>query len=425
MTPNILTKLLVLAGLLAASASANSINVTQCAWDGVDCVLTSGFIASLPGRLGSTPTTNSAKVLARAAYRATVCANFTGSRVDCVGAATQYGCEWDAAAQSCGIKDLLDPELLRRSAFCPDSRLDAAVSCAALTSSGDGWQASCAAASYGGSTCKVVNSSSVLGSGPAQSLGDVVMGVVNGVAAQAVQAIKDAAGKLNVTLSNTTVALLVNNATATANSSQACVAGWTTNTTYLKSLADSVISGLRSGNDALSTLMTPELFGNCNTSTKLMSTVKTCPIKVNKADCTAVAGCNWIDLAQACTVAMDAVDRIMLQDPKDAWVAVYNNASALCDSLATESSCNATSPRLSVNLTIDPAILKNLSSLLPSFAIDVVNNITGGAGLSMGGSTILGGGGGGGAAGMAAASWWIAALAAVAALIVGHGLHQQ
>ncbi|KAG2427589.1 hypothetical protein HXX76_012243 [Chlamydomonas incerta] len=427
MTPTF-AKLLLLAGL-AAVASANTINVTQCAWDGLDCVLTSGFIASLPGRLGQ-PTTNSAKVLARAAYRATVCANYTASRVDCVAAASAYGCEWDAVAQSCGIQDLLDPELLRRSAFCPGSRLDAAVSCASLTggaangASGSGWQATCAAASYGGYGCRVVNGSSLLTSQPVQSLGDLVMGVVSGVAAQAVQAIKDAAGQLNVTVSNTTISLLVNNATSAANSSQACVAAWTTDGAYLKSLADSVISGLGSGKDALSTIMTPELFGDCNTSSKLMSTVKTCPIKLNKADCSAVSGCSWLDLAQACTVAMDAVERIML-DPKDIWVAVYNNASALCDSLATESTCNVTTPRLSLNLTVDPAILKNLTSLLPSFAIDVVNNITNGAGVSVGGSTILGGAGGGGAAGMAAVSWWMVALAAVAAMVMGHGVQQQ
>ncbi|PNW76602.1 hypothetical protein CHLRE_11g467725v5 [Chlamydomonas reinhardtii] len=426
MTP--FAKLLLLAGLVAAAAAA-SINVTQCGWDGADCVLTSGFIASLPERLG-TPTTNSAKVLARAAYRATVCANYTASRIDCVAAATEYGCEWDAVAQSCGIKDLLDPELLRRSAFCPGSRLDAAVSCASLTggaadgSSGSGWQDTCASASYGGYSCKLVNGSSVLTSQPVQTLGDAVMGLINGVAAQAVQAIKDAAGQLNVTVSNATISLLVNNATAAANNSQACVAAWTTDTSYLKSLADTVISGLGSGKDVLSSLMTPELFGSCNTSSKLMSTVNTCPIKLNKADCAAVSGCSWVDLAQACTVAMDVVERMML-DPKDIWVAAYNNASALCDSLATQSSCNVTTPRLSLNLTVDPAILKNLSSLLPSFAIDALNNITNGAGISVGGSTTILGGAGGGAAGMAATAWWTVALAAVAALVLGHGVDQH
>lgn len=91
-------------------------------------------------------------------------------------------------------------QLLRRSAFCPGSRLDAAVSCASLTggaadgSSGSGWQDTCASASYGGYSCKLVNGSSVLTSQPVQTLGDAVMGLINGVAAQAVQAIKDAAG---------------------------------------------------------------------------------------------------------------------------------------------------------------------------------------------------------------------------------------
>lgn len=35
-----------------------------------------------------------------------------------------------------------------------------------------------------------------------------------------------------------------------------------------------------------------------------------------QADCAAVSGCSWVDLAQACTVAMDVVERMML-DPKD------------------------------------------------------------------------------------------------------------
>lgn len=125
------------------------------------------------------------------------------------------------------------------------------------------------------------------------------------------------------------------------------------------------------------------------------------------------------DLAR-CTPLLPRANR----SPRS-WVAAYNNASALCDSLATQSSCNVTTPRLSLNLTVDPAILKNLSSLLPSFAIDALNNITNGAGISVGGSTTILGGAGGGAAGMAATAWWTVALAAVAALVLGHGVDQH
>ncbi|KAG2500710.1 hypothetical protein HYH03_001475 [Edaphochlamys debaryana] len=355
--------------------------------------------------------TDSAKIVSRAAARAARCASLTLEK-DCVGAAVSLNCRWDLKLSTCHLADLLDPQLLNGLAYCPGSRMDEAVSCAlrtpdmvlaALNNDTDAAARAAAACTASSAGCEVLSGRAAAraaanlrlgGVGPGLGplggeLLDVVSGAVSDAAAAVAEsfnvsssltgALLDLLGRLKGQLPSASEQLY-----GQVNVTQACVARWTRNGTFLRSLPSRLVNSVMGGNtDVLSAAMTPELFGSCSGQPfeVFRSTATSCPLQASQLSCDALRGCDWFPAVAAgtgaCALAQDALPNIVL-DPRSAWVSAVNNASAGCRTLLDALSCGASSsaPLDWEALKLDAPLLANLTDLAPSYLAGVWDRVT-------------------------------------------------
>ncbi|GIL59517.1 hypothetical protein Vafri_14277 [Volvox africanus] len=85
------------------------------------------------------------------------------------------------------------------------------------------------------------------------------------------------------------------------------------------------------------------LTGSCNgISLPLLVTARECTAASSESTCAAAASgrCQWLTRIGVCTIRENPLPSLAL-DPSDRWVAVFNNATALCRSITNASLCGA------------------------------------------------------------------------------------
>ncbi|EFJ42155.1 hypothetical protein VOLCADRAFT_119527 [Volvox carteri f. nagariensis] len=261
--------------------------VADCTWDGIQCSLRKDFVRSLPSILGS-PTTDSAKTLADAALRATVCSNFTG-KPECL-SYSSYSCDWDSTLNKCVLADVLDIETLRGVAFCPDSLLDIAMRCFGVLPSECTTTTTTTTTTNNNNNCTLMDGSEL--------------------------GLDIASGSSSLSLSSS------------GSSSGALLSGLESDR-QLSVVLTAVLSSLvKYGMSGLADPILQLVSGLFNQAAPWVSN-------------TAVTedGPKWLGVG-ACTVRPGLLPALAL-DPFDRWVAYLNNATAICRSFTDSSSCAA------------------------------------------------------------------------------------
>ncbi|GLI71500.1 hypothetical protein VaNZ11_016716 [Volvox africanus] len=307
--------------------------VADCVWDGAQCNLRRDFVCDLPGILGS-PTTGWAKILADAARRGAVCSNFKG-QPDCLLAAPSLDCDWDLVLNRCTLADILDVTALRGVAYFPGSSLDTAMSCFSLGPS----------ACSSSASCILVNASQLGTSSVARglaNLGDLRLSVV--MDSMLGTMVKYGIAGLQDSIRTVITSLLGAASEVPDSGQQVCVSRWMLDTASMTSLAEAVADAIGRNQDLLTALVSStSLTGSYNgTSLPLLVTVRECIAAASASTCAAAASgrCQWLTSIGACNIRENLLPSIAL-DPSDRWVAVFNNATALCRSITNASLCAA------------------------------------------------------------------------------------
>ncbi|GIL59516.1 hypothetical protein Vafri_14277 [Volvox africanus] len=307
--------------------------VADCVWNGAQCNLRRDFVCDLAGILGS-PTTDWAKILADAARRAAVCSNFTG-QPDCLLAPPSLDCDWDSVLNRCTLADILNATALRGVAYCSGSSLDTAMSCFSLGPS----------ACSSSASCILVNTSQLGTSSGARglaNLGDLQLSVV--MNSMLGTMVKYGIAGLADPIRTVITSLLGAASEVPESGQQVCVSRWMLDAASMTSLAQAVADAIGRNEDLLTALVSSSgLTGSCNgISLPLLVTARECTAASSESTCAAAASgrCQWLTRIGVCTIRENPLPSLAL-DPSDRWVAVFNNATALCRSITNASLCGA------------------------------------------------------------------------------------